>query len=426
MPRTDATALSRRTVLKAGLALPLVAARARAAEARMRVMWWGGQERARRTLGAIDLFHQRHPDVQLIGEASGTDYWQKIVTQISGHSGPDVYQLEPNSLADFARRGATLPLDSFVPGTIANADLQPGALDLCKVDGHLQGIPLGINSFALFVDTAAFNGAKIAPPSNETTWDQYAELCVALTKTVNRPNFWASPDGSRYHDMFKVWLIQRGKIIFTEAGQIGWNADDASEWFEYWDRLRKRGGSVPAEVSGLDSMAVDTYPLTLGKTAICIAWSNQLVAVQSQVKPRLSLVMYPGLGANAPSGHFYRPALIWVAYRNTTRANEAANFINFCINDADAGRILGVERGVPPSLAIRHLIEPTLTEPERATIDYVTMLANKVGAYPPAPPKGAHEFDQRILRGIADEVAFGRLSIAQAGKQLVSDTNDTM
>ncbi|HEX3347772.1 MAG TPA: extracellular solute-binding protein, partial [Acetobacteraceae bacterium] len=271
--------VSRRHLLQTAATLPLVlGGSAGAAELRLRMFWWGGQERARRTIAVNDLYHQHHPDVTIAGESQdGAAYFQKLATQLAGRDAPDIFQLEPTALPDFASRGATLPLDPMLGKDIQTKDFAPGMLDLCRIDGKVQGLPIGVNSFSLFIDNAAFSDAGFTPPNDATTWDQYADLCVAFTKKVAKPNYWASPDGSRYHDMFRVWLGQRGKVLFTADGQLGCNADDAAEWFAYWDKLRKAGGITPPDVASLDSMLVSTYPMPLGKSPVCIAWSNQLV-----------------------------------------------------------------------------------------------------------------------------------------------------
>jgi multiple sugar transport system substrate-binding protein len=285
-----------------------------------------------------------------------------------------------------------------------------------------QRISIGVNSFSLFVDESAFQAAGLTAPKSGTTWTEYADVCTELTKKAGKANYWASPDGSRYHDMFRVFLSQRGKLVFTPEPQVGFTADDAGEWFDYWDKLRKRGGSVPPDVSSLDSMLVNTYPQTLGKAAICIAWSNQLVAVQAMVKPALKLAMYPLAGPDKPSGHFFRPALIWSIYKGAHDPKAAAAVVNFFLNDPDAAKLLGVERGVPPSLKMREVIAPTLSPVEKATVDYVNSLNGHVVPYPPPAPRGASEFNDRVMRLVADEVAFGRLSPAEGGKRLVSET----
>src|SRR5687767_1845493 len=105
----DGGSISRRGLLGAGagaLALGLSSRPASAQEARLRMYWWGSQDRARRTQAVADLYQQRFPNVKIAGETTGADYWPKLATQMVGRNIPDVFQLEPVTLPDYARRGA--------------------------------------------------------------------------------------------------------------------------------------------------------------------------------------------------------------------------------------------------------------------------------------------------------------------------------
>jgi len=140
---------------------------------------------------------------------------------------------------------------------------------------------------------------------------------------------------------------------------------------------------------------------------------------------KLGITMVPQAGGGAPSGHYYRPALIWSIGSTSKNGEAAAAFIDFFVNDLEAGKILGVERGVPPSRMVREAILPTLNETERASVDYVNALAGKVGAYQAPPPIGSQEFGDHL--GITtDQLAFGQLSIDDAAKQLVEQGNTLM
>lgn len=418
--------LSRRGVLRAGLASAGLAAApfggrpAFAADTRLRMFWWGAQDRNRRTLAVASRYHEIHSNVTLVGEQASADYWQKLVTMMAGRNIPDVFQLEPNTLSDYSKRGACEPLDQYIPKTLAIGGFGDN-LDLCRVNGKIWGVGLGLNSFALVVDNTVFEQAKLPAPTHTTTWDEYADLCVEVTKAVGKPNFWGAPYGARYHNALNVWLEQRGKPLYTPEGKLGFDLTDATEWFDYWDRFAKRGGCVPADVQAGDYLNIDSSPLGLFKAATGLQYSNQLVGYQAQTKNRLSVTTYPMSKGSARSGHFYRPALIWSVAATSRAKEQAAAFVSYFVTDPEAGAILGVERGVPMLPSIRTQIFPSLDPIEQQTVDYVAFLADRVVPHPEPAPKGASEFDRNVLRPIADELAFGRINVAEAGRRLIAE-----
>lgn len=405
----------------AGSAIP-----AFAEDAQLRAMWWGSNDRAKRTLEVGKLYQTKTPGVTIVGESlSGDGYWTKLATQMAGRAIADVFQLEPSTISDYSKRGACMPLDEFVPSALKVDTFGKDMLKLTTVDSKLYGIGLGLNSFALFFDQTFFEKAGLPLPTPDLTWDEYAKLAVELTKAAGKDNYWGGPYGARYAYVFDAWLRQRGKSLYAN-GSLGFDVEDAKEWYSFWEDLRKKGGTVAADVQTLDQNTIDTNCLALGKSAIGMAYSNQLVGYQLISKNKLAITMLPRERKDGPSGHYYRPALIWSIGATTKNGEAAAKFIDFFVNDIDAGKILGVERGVPMSATVREAILPNLNPTEQDTVKYVNLLKDQVGDYPAPAPLGATEFDQRVLRPLADELAFERTTPADAAARLVEQGKATI
>jgi multiple sugar transport system substrate-binding protein len=398
-----------------------------AEDAQLRAMWWGSNDRAKRTLDVAKLYQGKNPGVSIVGESlSGDGYWTKLATQMAGRAIADVFQLEPGTISDYSKRGACMALDDFVPSTLKVDSFGKDMLKLTTIDSKLYGIGLGLNSFALFYDQTTFEKTGIKPPTADLTWPEYAELAVELTKAGGRDNYWGGPYGARYAYVFDAWLRQRGKSLYAAEGGLGFGVEDAKEWYSFWEDLRKKGGTVAADVQTLDQNTIDTNCLALGKSAMGMAYSNQLVGYQLISKNKLAITLLPREKKGGPSGHYYRPALIWSVGATTKQPEAAAKFIDFFVNDIEAGKILGVERGVPMSPTVREAILPQLNPTELATVNYINLLKDQVGDYPAPAPLGSTEFDQRVLRPIADELAFERTTPAEAASRLVEEGKATI
>ncbi len=106
-----------------------------------------------------------------------------------------------------------------------------------------------------------------------------------------------------------------------------------------------------------------------------------------------------------------------ISMAETSSAKEAAaELIAFFITDPGANAILQIERGVSGDPAIRESIVGGLGPTEKKIIDYLDVVATSVGPLPPPPPKNAGELD-RALRPAWDEVAFGKVSVADGAKK---------
>jgi multiple sugar transport system substrate-binding protein len=109
-------------------------------------------------------------------------------------------------------------------------------------------------------------------------------------------------------------------------------------------------------------------------------------------------------------------------YARSKQPDAAVRLVDFFVSNVEAGIILGVERGVPPSQTVRKAVQPTLDEQGNVMADYISFVSDKVGALPPPPPPGAGEI-VLLLRRINEQIGFGRMSVAEGAKQFVGEAN---
>ncbi len=423
-----------KTGLKAGLTaglggLALAGARipgAFAQDRRLRMFWWGAKDRADRTFKVNALYAARNPGVTIDGETLGWgDYWPRLATQAAGRNVPDIVQMDYRYIFEYARRGALLPLDEYMPAVLNIADFGKDAIDSGRVDGKVYGVSLGLNSTAVLYSKTAFEATGLKPPTFETSWAEYPAIFAELTKAANKEGFWGSEDAGGSETALEVWLRQRGKALYDKDGKLGFGAGEAGEWLAFWDDMRKRKACVPADVQALDRGSYDSSMMSLGKAATAFQHSNLLVTFQTLSKDSLAMTMYPHGGAGVKPGQYLKPSQMLSVYARTKFAPEAARIVNFFVEDPEAAKILSVERGVPASATMRKLITPELNELDQQSIVYISMASERVGPLPAPPPNGAGEI-QRTLRRINEEVGFARQTPVAAGKQFVEEAKSIL
>jgi multiple sugar transport system substrate-binding protein len=418
--------LSRRSLIGAGIGGATLAGLGdlgalAQSDLRLRVFWWGAKERAERTDKVNQLYQQSHPGLTIAGESLGwTDYWPRLATQTAGRNSADVLQMDYRYIFEYARRGALLPLDSYVPTALNLADFSPAAGDSGKVDRKIYGVSLGLNSTAMVYDKALIQSFGLKEPVWNMTWNEIGDLAIEITKAAKRNGFTGMEDGGRNEPLLEVWLTQRGKSLYTLDSKVGYDEKDITEWFAFWSDLRKRGGCAAPDVQALDRGEIDSSLLSQGKAAMVFAHSNQLVGFQAINKSKLGLSTYPNGGAGSKPGQYLKPAMMWSVSAQSKQPEAAVKLVSFFVADTDAGKLLGVERGVPPSAAVRNLVTPTLDELGRAMADYITLISERVGPLPPPPPRGAGEI-QTVLRRVNELVGFGRLTPPDGAKQFVAE-----
>lgn len=176
--------------------------------------WWGSQDRADRTIKAIELFESMHPEIDIVYEFSGwDDHWVKMATQAAGGNLPDIMQQDYARLEEWVSRDSLLPLDEFLAdGTIDMTNITDAAIAGGRIDDKLYGINLGTNSQVIAIDTDAFAQAGMDLPSQDWTWAEFEQTVLDL------------------HEKLGIWGIgpgvsneQQWKSLYLSNGEWGYN-----------------------------------------------------------------------------------------------------------------------------------------------------------------------------------------------------------
>ena len=272
-----------------------------AAEARLRLIWWGNPDRDRRTNEVIDLYQQKFPEVAIAPENyQWGDYWQKLATQAAGGNLPDVIQMDYRFIFEYARRGQLAELDQFVGSPIDLADFDQNQLESGKVDGKLYGISMGANSMAASYNKTKLDALGVTMP-DPTTWTH--DDLVAIGNDVKG----GLPEGLYFianrgmeEPWFETWVRQRGKALYTEDGKLGFALEDLTDFWAFWYKAQEDGLTPPPDVQALDTESIETTMMVTGHTLMDFCHSNQLVAVQKLMTDQAALTMIPGQVGGRP------------------------------------------------------------------------------------------------------------------------------
>ncbi len=145
-----------------------------------------------------EAFEASHPGVKIeYIDVASQDYGIKATTMLEGKDKSDVYMIkEIDDLIKWQAQGFTAPLADYIAAD--NYDLSGfvGTEVNYAVDGVQYAIPFRSDFWVLFYNKDLFDAAGVEYPTNDMTWDQYAELAKKLTNKEN--NIY----GTHYH----TWL----------------------------------------------------------------------------------------------------------------------------------------------------------------------------------------------------------------------------
>jgi multiple sugar transport system substrate-binding protein len=383
----------------------------------LQVFWWGGAKRAENTQKVLDLYTQKHPNVTFkIEQQPNAGYFDKLATKAAGGNAPDIFQLDDGSLAEYAQRNVTLDLTKYVKSNaIDTKDIPKGLIDYGVVNGKNAGIAAAQNTPGMIWDKTVAQQYGLEEPQIGWSWEQMISWGEQLNQKSGG-QVQGIMDPSADYKALWLWLRQQGKELYTTDGKVAATAEDVTRWFDLWADARKRKAAPTADLIHTANTGDVTKQLVVTKQAgASFLWSNQLAELQKGTQNKLAVSAYPG----DPKGQFARASLYWAGSRTTKEPDTVADVINFFVNDPEAAKIQGVERGLPSNLKNRDLVAPTLTDPEKATVALEAALNDKFGKAPPVPPKGHVKLRAELITA-AETVQYGKASSQQAAEDFIA------
>lgn len=117
------------------------------------------------------------------------EYSTKMTAAMIANDLPDIFYVGPESVRSYVDNGYVQPLDSLVDQS-AVSNLWPTIVNAYKYDGKTIGegslycLPKDLSCFAFAYNKTLFDeaGLEYPDPKNPYTYDQFVEVCKALTK----------------------------------------------------------------------------------------------------------------------------------------------------------------------------------------------------------------------------------------------------
>jgi multiple sugar transport system substrate-binding protein len=429
---TSAAAASTTAATKPAAAAPTTAAAASGEKIELRFAWWGSQDRHDRTIKAIQLFEQMHPNISITYEFAGfQDYFTKMSTYATGGNLPDLMQQDYATINQWSSNGLIIPLDDYVNDHSINlSDVPKTSIDGGRINGKLIAINLGNNSQSMMIDVDAFQKAGVALPTDTWTWDDFEKAATDIHSKLGITAGGALLDDPQ---MWKSLYIGLGQWVYTSDNKALGYSDDTPlvNYLTRLGRMQDAGATTPQqeEIANYRSGNVEAYPIVKGNAAMQYLWSNQLVAAwkAAGTDRHFQLAMLPRSTADGKAENYLKPSQFISITKDSKHPKEAAMFIDFITNNVDANNILLGERGVPISPKIQEAIKPLLTPAQAESQRYVSSV-EKLGSPLPAPdPTVEQNLENNLYNPqMVDPVLLKQAKAEDAVSQFRKDANSLL
>ena len=181
-----------------------------------------------------DAFEASHPGVTIeYVDVASQDYAVKTTTMLEGGDKSDVIMIkEIDNLINWQAQGFAAPLDT----TGYDMSGFVGTEKNYAVDGVQYAIPFRSDFWVLFYNKDLFEAAGVDLPTNDMTWDQYAELAKKLTDKDK------GIYGTHYHTWLSAvanWAVCDGVNTLADK-----NYDDLLYFYKLYQDLEDSGACM--------------------------------------------------------------------------------------------------------------------------------------------------------------------------------------
>ena len=347
----------------------------------IRVAWWGSQARHDLTVAAINQFMVEHPEIKV--EVEFTDfsgYYSKLATQVAGGLAPDVITVGYTHIVQYATNGVLEELSPYVQsGALNTENISEATLAGGNVNGGFYAVPCGTNAPVLLYRKDILDQAGLTMPMAPTE-GEYAEIQRKVFELTGRTN----GSNTDWENGMRMILRSYGLNLYNEEGTaLGF--DDPSPIIYAWERYQreikegvKLGVGESTAVSAFDSYVSDVWAAS--------HFSNELAAYQNGSNCELEMALLPRMDDGNTPPSYTKPTMYWSINSQSKEKEAALTFINWVIHDTDCYDIMGMDRGVPISSAVRAYLEPNLDDNAKKTIALMNFVAQDGNSSPIMKP----------------------------------------
>ncbi|GAA3121672.1 extracellular solute-binding protein [Planomonospora alba] len=385
---------------------------------KIRFSYWGSDSRQKLTEQVIAAFEKKNPNIDVVGEFSDwPSYYESLATKVAANDAPDVMTLEIRGLAEYAGRGALLDL----AGKVNTADLDQEVLKANQVDGKQYAIPTGVNVFAMYANKAVLDKAGVELPDDKTwTWDDYIKLSAKISE-AGKGEYYGTEYTSNNPTFPTIYAAQRGEKLY-DNGKIGISADTLKAWWgTFLTMIETKASPDAAKMNEIIAGGVEQSLIGTNKGAFGMWWSNQLGTLSKVSGSELTMLRMPKLDASGGNGMFLQPAMHWTISSKTEHPAEAQKFVDFLLNDPEAGGILLSDRGLPINSKVLEAIKGKLTPADQQSVDFIEQIRSEL-TQAIVPPKGASKMED-IIKRYTEAVTAGQQTPEDAAAKFLEEAN---
>ncbi len=166
--------------------------------------------------GNSDIIVQLEP-------VAGSDYYARLLTQLSAKAAPDVMQVGDDAVPSFVEKGAFIPLNDYMTTNAFDPTIYlPGLLEPGQVNGQQYLLPKDYSPLAVYYNKTIFDEAGIPYPEEGWTWDDMLDIALDLTQDTDgdgKIDIYGIQLPASWTTGFEYWVAAAGGSLISNNGK---------------------------------------------------------------------------------------------------------------------------------------------------------------------------------------------------------------
>lgn len=262
-----------------------------------KVVMWEADWNKTVTPDLIKEFNKKYPnvtvDVQYFPDEGMSN---KYLLALQQKNGPDVIDMQIGWIPAFSLSGGLLDLTKYEADNKLD-DFYTGALNACKVDGKLYGLPYRTETHGLIYNKDLFKAAGLDPEKAPSTWEEVLADAKKLTKgDVSGFALPGKNPGNMTYQLFNMIFSKGGEVFSSDSKSLLLDKDKGLQMANFYNDMFSKEKVVPTSILQNDGVA-NRNLFTSGKVAMYMSGPYDLPTIQ-KANPKLNVGtgMIPELG----------------------------------------------------------------------------------------------------------------------------------
>ena len=412
-------------LLIAVLIIPAAVVQAQDDTITIRLAWWGGQSRNECMLAIADAYMALHPNIHIDCEYSSySDYQPKLAAQTAAGVEPDIFWQDISNLGVYLDKGIPMDLSTYVGNGLDVTNIAPTLVNLGKYNDILFGVANGTNASCIIFNPDLLAQAGIDKPDKTWTWSDMEAIANQVKDKLGIYAF--SQDYTKNFTFTQFYLREKGFDLYNaDNTALGFSDPQLLADLLAMDLRWQNEKLIPNQ----DQLAqlMDTYEDTYfakRQAAFSFIDSNGITSLYSVLQTPLDFLPLPG--PDNDKGMFIKPACYTLVSNRTQYPDICVDFLNFFINDLNAGTLFNAQVGIPISSAVSAHLASTLEGNARICfenqVNFIAMLNDYSSPANLLYPSKNGAVSQ-LLQDAAQKVLYGVMSPEEAAVEFMTQAN---